>query len=303
VTGDFAVTAHYTLGLQGFIADGFWVGAFMPFYHMKLKNVVWTDQTKSINAADLQAQALLTNNLSANVSRMGKGLSLDAWSKSGPGDLTFIGGYRHSVRQYKPWIKNVAFNVRAGMMIPTGVKKDEDKVMFMPFGNDGSVGLLVGAGLDVNYLERVNAGIDVELMHVFNNTRERRIKTDTTQTDFLLLERTTVQKDPGFYQKFNIYVEPRLFWNVSVLAAYQHTKRGQDRYYVVSNDFSSTVANTAESLKTWSTHNMFLQLKIDTATKNETRFRPQISVFYQHPFNGKRSVQNKLVGLSCTLNF
>lgn len=302
VTGDFKVVFGYDFGIRYFLKKGFWLGAFTSFYKMKLENVAWADQTKNITADDVCTKTNITDNIFTNVNTLGSGLQLKNWNKEGFGDTVLMAGWQTTFLQRKQWIKKATPNIRFGVTLPTGVKKDEDKIMCMPFGNDGSVGIIIGAGLLLNYVDLVDAGVDVEFSHIFNNTRKRRIKVDVDQTDFLLLTKTDVQKDPGLMQKFNLFIEPK-FKKVSVRAAYQHVKRSSDHYYVTSNDYSSKIANTAEMLKEWTTHNVMIQFKIDTADENSNRFRPQFSLFYKHPFNGRRSVQTKQFGLSIMFIF
>jgi len=302
VTGDFKIAFSYQCALRYFLRKGFWIGAFASAYKTELKNVTWTDQTKNITADDTCTKTTITDNIFTNVNRLGSGLQLKDWDKFGFGDVVLMAGWQTTFRQYKQWIRSATPNIRFGVTVPTGVKKDEDKIMFMPFGNDGSVGIIIGAGLTLNYVDWVDAGVDIEFMHIFNNTRKRRIKVDADQTDFLLLTKTDVQKDPGFMQKFNVFIEPK-FKKVSVRAAYQHVKRSLEHYYIISNDYSSTVANTADMLKEWTTHNVMLQLKFDTASQDTNRFRPRFMLFYKHPFNGRRSVQTKQFGAGLTFSF
>ena len=291
------VSALFTL--HKVFHEHWFVGLSLPVYSMKLSNLSWADQTLNLNLADTLTKTLLTNNLAANVARLGNNLTLQDWSKTGPGDVACIGGYRHNFFQNKPWIKEVMVNVRAGFTLPTGLTQDEDLLMNMPFGNDGSVALIVGGGLELNLKQRVRAGLDVNFLHTFNNTRARRIKVDSTQTDFLLLTKTDVQKDPGFFQEFNIYLEPKIIEGLSFLWGYQYKKKGKDHFYVVSNAYSSTIANTAESLKEWTMHSMLLQSKValDTLTGNERA--PHCSLFCTVPFNGLRSLQ--VVDLGCSI--
>lgn len=303
VKADFKVSWSYQLAARYFIGNDWWVGAFIPFYKTKLKDVTWTDQTKAITAEDDDVKTNITNDLFTNIATHGQGLSLQGWSKVGPGDLVLMGGWQHDFVQYKPWIKGVKGHIQVGMAFPTGVKKDEDKIMSMPFGNDGSTGLLVGAGLDINFKHRVNAGIAVDFMHVFNNTRDRRIKLHADQTEFLLLKKTPVHKDHGFTQRFVLFCEPQLFKGISLRFSYQHIRRGNDTLYVVSNDYSSTIANTTEAAKEWTTHTFFSQLKWDFATDENNKEKAQLNLFYQHPFNGRRSVQNRSFGCGIVINF
>ncbi len=303
LTGEFAVPFSYQAGARYHFKKGFWIGAFIPVYKMEFKNVVWTEQTQNLTADDLATKTLITNDFFANVDRLGDGLYLRDWDKIGCGDLAFMAGWSESYRQYKQWIKSVTPGLRVGVTLPTGVKKDEDKVMSMPFGNDGSIGVLVGGGLTINYINRFDFGLDLECMHVFNNTRARRIKVDADQTEFLLLAKTDVQRDPGFFSRFMIFGDAKIVKGLSARIAYHHRKRSADTLYIKSYDYSSAIANTAESLKEWTTHNALFQLTWDTATEETNKTRPQFTAFYMHPFNGRRSVQAKQVGIGFTLSF
>jgi hypothetical protein len=301
VAGDFQITNSFLFGARYHINNDFWIGAFMPAYNARLKNVVWTELTQS--PGDTLVRQNITNNFHENVDRLGQGLNLKDWEKSGFGDLSVRGGWTGKFVQYKPWLKRVDTSVKVGFTFPTGVEKDEDKIMSVAFGNDGTVGLIVGAGLDLNFKHWCDAGVQVEFMHLFNNTRQRRIKTHAQQTEHLLLRKTAVNVDHGFTQKFNLYVEPQIFKGCSVRLAYQHIKQGGTTLYVVSNDYSSTIANTAEGIKEWTTHNVILQAKYDMATQENNKRRPQLSLYFNHPFNGRRSVQTGSIGCGVTFNF
>ena len=302
-TGNLSMPISSIFTVQKSFGNHWFVGLSLPIYSMKLSNLQWSDQTQNVTFADNLAKTLITNNLAANVERLGSGMQLRNWSKTGPSDITILGGYRHSFVQNKPWIKNVTVNVRSGFMLPTGLTCNEDLIMNFPFGNDGSVGLVVGAGIDVDFKQIVDAGIDVEFLHVFNNTRNRRIKVDANQTDFLMLTKADVQKDPGFFQKFNLYVQPKICAGFSFLCAYQFTKKGKDHLYVISNSYSSTIANTAESLKEWTMHSFVIQPQLDFSAITDWQKAPQCALFCKIPFNGARAVQTPTVGFSLTVDF
>ena len=55
------------------------------------------------------------------------GLDISSWSKTGIGDLSLMVEWLRDFPQPKPLLKNVRLNLRGGISIPTGVKKDEDK--------------------------------------------------------------------------------------------------------------------------------------------------------------------------------
>jgi hypothetical protein len=303
VTGDFKIHVSMLTSFRWYVTNNWWAQVNLPFYKVDLKNLTFIDQTQSITADDLAVKAQITDNLATNVARLGNGLNLESWGKTGLGDLVIMAGWSNKYYQRKLWIKRVDPAIRFGLALPTGVKKDEDKVMFMPFGNDGASALIIGGGLTINYINRIDAGFDVELMHVFSGTKLRRIKVDNDQTDFLLLTKTETQKDPGFIQKFTLFIEPKIGYGVSARFAYQHIRKGDDHLYVISNAYSSTIANTARSLKEYTMHNLIAQLKFDLAREDAQFNRPQFTAFFIQPFNGRRSIQTQQFGIGMTLSF
>ncbi|MCL5875835.1 MAG: hypothetical protein M1114_05170, partial [Candidatus Dependentiae bacterium] len=94
-----------------------------------------------------------------------------------------------------------------GFNLPTGKKQNEDLLMAVPFGYDGAYGIFGGAGIDILLAYIMKLGLDVELLHLFGNTRERRIKTNIDQTELLLLQKVSAYKDWGLYQRFNLYAK------------------------------------------------------------------------------------------------
>ncbi len=303
-TGDFHIPFMGSLTAFGYVYKGVWLGAFLPLISMKMNNVQWEDLTQNLTLDDALTHQLLTNNLATNVALLGDGLSIGDWQKTGVGDLALFAGWRQGFYQDKRWLKEVRVNIRLGLICPTGVKKNEDIAVSLPFGNDGAFSIPFAAGLDLRFRTFFWAGVDVTFMQIFNNTRVRRIQTDTTQTNLLLLQKTNARRDYGLTQMYNLYFEPIIYKGLSFRAAYENIKHGQDKLYILSNNFSSNIANGAVSLQEWTTHDFFLQLKLDTGyNRNDARYKPQFMLFAKLPFNGKRSLQVSLVGFEFTCSF
>lgn len=283
---------------------GVWFGAYLPVISMKINNVEWVDQTQNLTLDDALTHQLLTDNLAANVAQLGDGLSIGDWSKTGVGDMALYVGWRQGFLQEKQWLKEVTVNIRLGLICPTGVKKNEDIAVSLPFGTDGSFALPFAVGLDLRFRKFFWAGFDATFMQIFSHTRMRRIQTDAGQTDLLLLQKAEARRDYGFTQMYNLYFEPILYKGFSIRAAYENIKHAQDKLYVVSNLYASNVANGAAALQEWTTHDFFIQAKLDTGVGREnTRFKPQMMLFAKIPFNGKRSLQVSLVGFELTCSF
>ncbi len=294
------------IGARAFFKDTWSVSAYLPIYAMELDNVCWVDQTKNVSDEDARVKDLLTDNFFTNVESLGNGLDLTGWKRSGVGDLTVLLEWFRDFPQAKPMLKNVRVNWRAGLGIPTGLRQDPDRVFAIPFGYDGAFSLPFGLGLDLHFAFYLRAGFDVQLTHVFGNTRLRRIKTSDDQTDLLLLEKMEVYKDFGLTQQFNLYAQLyKVFKGFSCLIGYQFIKHGKDEIALCAgSDFSAATANNAEHLKEWTMHQIVVRADYDIGSHfDEPPIYPRLSLFAQLPFNGKRVAVTSNIGLTLAFDF
>lgn len=283
-------------GSWQFCSD-FLLHVFVPVYSYQLKNLIVTDLTQDLTQEDDRVKILLTDTIVQQVQQLGN-LSLCNWDRTGIGDITLFVEWFRDFPQQKEMIKTVRLNWRLGLGIPSGAKEDENLLFAFPFGNDGSFSLPFGIGLDVTYNFPLRIGFDVQLTHIFGNARARRIKTDVNQTDLLLLQTARVYKDFGLIQRFNLYGElHKLLCNTSLLFGYQFYKQGTSELSTKGNQFSNAIANTAQSLREWTVHNLFLKIHYDGNQWYPQRgFLPEVSVYARMPFNGQRSIANTAVG-------
>ncbi len=303
--GDFKARGFGLAGRYHFPYD-ITFGLHLPVYDMELKNVKFVDQTPDTTAEDTVVKTELTSQLVQRVKEFDPDLNLTGWHQLGLGDLVLMAEWYRCFPQGKPILKNVSLDMRLGLQLPTGVKKDINEIAFVPFGCDGAVGLIFGGGIDLTWFDVFRGGLDIEFVHLFGNTQNRRIKVDRNQTEFLLLAKAMAHKDFGFTHRFNLYLEGnRIYRGLSASLTYQFWKHDDDKLSICTNIFSNDIANTAESLKEWTMHNLIFKVGYDFQcdVSSESSFKPQVSFFYKLPFNGKRSILCNTVGALFTLNF
>ena len=150
-----------------------------------------------------------------------------------------------------------------------------------------------------------NPRTSAQFLQLFGTTKERRIKTDTDQTDLFLLAKTKTFKEIGFNQRFNLYLEAHKFFRgFSFRAAYEYFKHGEDKIWLFDNQFSNFPANTAQSLRGWTTHEILFILKYDPIDYWKCKnFVPRVDLFYKYPFNGTRAVLASTIGVDFSLSF
>lgn len=303
--GDLKLNFAVAFGAAVRFWDYFRFAAYLPVYSMKLDNVCWQDKTQTISAADMRVKQDLTCPLFKVVHDLGC-LDLQGWNRTGLGDLALFVEGSKDFMQMRPFLKNVRVNGRVGLSLPTGLREDEDKTFAIPFGFDGAVGIIWGGGLDLTFGCYVKAGFDVQLTHLFGNTRSRRIKTDIQQTELLLLQKVPAYIDWGLMQRFNLYLELyKILGGFSFLTGYQFIRNGDDRLAFANCTFSNEVANTARSLEESTMHQLVLNATYDIAEHlcDDTMVKPSLSVFSRIPLMGKNVALIPTVGAIISFDF
>lgn len=305
VCGDLRQLASFSFSLRWFFTRAFSLGFYLPFYSMRLSDVCWRDLTQDINEQDFRVKKLLTDDFFYNVCQLG-GLDLGGWQRTGPGDATLMLEWYKDFRQGKPLLKSSRLNWRVGLTLPTGLRTDEDKLFAIPFGYDGSFSIPYGLGLDLIFGNHLRLGLDVQLTHIFDNTKTRRIKTNLDQTDLLFLEKTCAHKDWGMVQRFDLYAELyRFLSGLSARVGYQYLKQGDSTLSFPTNEFSARIANTAQSLQDYTFHLIMPRLTYDFQANlsSDCAARPQLGFFGRFPFNGKRVALVSTVGVVLSVDF
>ena len=294
---DVVVSTEYKL------PKNFRIAAHVPIYFSSLDNVVWEDMTPNAHAV---IKNNLTNDIADNVKNMGKTLDINGWSRIGIGDISLMGHWNRFFPQFKPWLRNVEVALKGGLSIPTGLKANEDKILSVPFGLDGSAGMIFGGDLNLYWFDYLKGGIKAEFLYQFGNSKERRIKTHADQTDLFLLEKVYARKEFGFTQHFALnFGVFRVLKGAFLNATFDHWRHGDDSLTIEDNSYSSATANTAISLEEWSLNTLQLNAGYDFGfvCSEDSRFIPKISIFCKLPLKARRAVLGNVFGLQLNVKF
>lgn len=304
--GDLNLDAAFAVGLRYFVRDYVSVSAYLSFYQMRLSNLCLRELTEEIVAPDFRVKDYLTNNFCNNVNTLACGLDLSNWKRTGVGDLALLTEFSHIFSQpMRQFLKGVTLNGRLGLSLPTGLIKDEDKIFAVPFGYDGSVGIIFGGGLDVNLGYYFQTGFDVQLIHLFGNTRDRRIKTASEQTELLLAAKIPVYKDWGLTQRFNLYGKFTVGSGLSLLFGYQFFQHNDDEISCSDCSFSNDIASDSRQFFESTIHQVVINLSYDARMqmKQDACVWPYVSVYARIPFNGINSAPISTVGMVVSFDF
>lgn len=297
--GCFRVPLNLMFAARYHFSHGISFGFFLPVYTMELTDVRWKEKSNS---------KVFENRLQEDFTQLVSDLAqlkLRSWKRTGIGDFLSQVSWTQNFPQARPLLTNVQVQLRFGVSVPTGEKQDEDKVLALPFGNDGSWGLQFAGGLNLTFCHYLRGGIDAEFLFLFGNTRNRRIRVDCHQTDLLFLTKDQAFREFGFSQQYNIFLETCNFFRGTRLRLnYQYLKRNEDRLFICNDRIDSFIANDAESLQDWTAHSFIVGVGYDFARDiPQSPFIPSLLGWFKWGFNGKRALLANTLGVTLSVSF
>lgn len=231
-------------------------------------------------------------------------LSTEKVTTTGVGDVAIMGSWRHWFRQDKELIRGVELFAQFGISLPTGKERDEDKAFSMALGGDGAFGIPVGLGLNVQFINTIRAGLNVDFLAYLDKTRERRLKTISPQSELFLLNKGKASRDAGLNWQFYLYLQSHHFiGGLSAKAAYQYLRHDADRLSPRDNGFTYDVVNASNRLSEWYAHNVIFSLDYDHVDPQDHLVVPHLGVFYKLPVAGKAVIAMQSVGVTMGASF
>ena len=338
----FGLTLHATKGLPWIKMLGDWnLAVYLPVASRRVRNIRVTDKTENILAGGTPAQQsnnaahLFNQNLASNMQNY-FGQDLSATDVNGVGDLGIFLNWHHGKEIGDKYFKHFCGFARVGVSVPTGSKSHTAKPFRMPLGNDGAWGLSFSTGAKAELVENARLGIYFDGMVLFDTVQQRRVKTHTGQSEFMLINTAKVRKQHGFTFNTTPYLELNHFaGGVSAKLAYQYTQHNKDKLRLRDPKFEADlithlnaardgtvlpsfgdgpragtdytphqVINTANSLKRWDAHNIILQLTWDIARDVKSApGAPQLGIFYKRPLSGRNMIDTNVFGGHLAMNF
>lgn len=277
----------------------------VPVVRKQVNVLSMTNLTNTTNLPQLQD--LLTDaQMPGMTDFMAKygGLSAEKVTTSGLGDAAIMLSWRNWFRQDKELIRGVELFAQVGISLPTGKERDEDKAFSMALGGDGAFGVPIGLGLNVQFINTIRAGLNVDFLAYLDKTRERRLKTINAQSELFLLNKGKASRDAGLNWQFYLYLQSHHFLGgLSAKAAYQYLRHDADRLTPSDNGFSYDVVNTSNRLSEWYAHNFIFSLDYDHNDAQDQLVVPHLGVFYKLPVGGKAVIAMQSVGVTMGASF
>lgn len=282
----------------------FFIRVHVPVYKIKLDTVTWKYAGNNTTFADAAIEEKLVRNFQDDAKKLFN-LDTQGWSETHIGDMACMLDFTRDFPQGRQILRNVRSHLRVGLTLPTGGKSDENQLMSVPLGNDGSVSLPFGGGLDLNLSRYWQFGFRGNFEYFWGHEKKRRVKTFARQTTLLFPQAVDTFKNFGFVQKFNLYGQLfNLVGGCSLKVAYEYTKKSQDSLSVRESGFNYELVNTALDLEEKTSHFVLLMLNHDSGfTQYHGKMHPQFTAFVKIPCNGSYTNLATTFGLQATLEW
>jgi len=293
----------------GTVPGQFFLSLAVPFKSVSVSDVTWTDLTSP--TADGARNPIWINNLTSKLTDYVKAvgnLDIKKWDKRGMGDAEIYFGWSNSFAHSDGAVRKVDVHASIGLSLPTSVQRDYDYAFSSPFGNDGSWGIPFRIGYDVCLGDDLKLGSCFDALWLSTVSKTRRLKTDASQTDYLILTTGNVTSKPGVTWKATTNATYKLSEAFRMSVSYKYARHEADTLSCPPVGYDVAVINSLESLKAWSAQDLTLKAHFEGVfggTEEDDREGNSVvmSVFYTMPLTGLRTVKNSVAGVELYFSF
>lgn len=276
----------------------------LPVYNLKLSHVVWDYTGNNETFSGQQIQDELVSSFLQDAQNI-FGLNLSGWQTSGLGDLALLLDYIGDYPQGRTVLRNVRVHARLGLTFPTGLVANENLLMSQPLGNDGSMTMPFGGGLDINLGRYFQCGFRGQFSYIWGNEKLRRVPTFAGQTTLLFPTVMSTFKNYGITQTFDLYAQIyNAYAGLSLKLAYEYYFKTQDNISINRPGYNYNLLQSDLTLEEMTRHNMIVLLSFDSGfLEKHDKIHPQVGLFFNMPFNGSLATLASTVGVQLSLDW
>lgn len=283
-------------------------GVYIPFKTIKTEDISWEFIPHPDGLADFNIKAALADRLPYAMDTFAKGLNVDKFHAAGLGDVTTVLTWSDQYDQANEGLSKVGLFARAGIMFPTSQRCDKNNALAIPLGNDGAWGVPLSTGMDLMFENKLRLTAMADILFLFNEEAERRLRQSTYQTGMLLSETTVALRQPGNQLRISVLGERIQIADIlSLGVGYQGSWHSEDKYSVDDptwTDSDSGPINTTEQFQDSNYHNIIGHVGFNWEDADGTLHGPRLDLFYKYPLKmGKRVAAYKTLGANLTWSF
>ncbi len=223
-------------------------------------------------------------------------LSLEPINQTSVGDLSFMGGltcnYEHT--QYLDFIDTT---LKAGLLIPTGHKKNQNQILDIASGYDGHMGFEFYWTSSMGVFDWISVGLHASAILFAHRNKCIRIRTSKNQHGIIKLASVNARVSQGNLWELGTYFKADHFAKgLSLLLAYTFNKKRPDKVAPINASHpGQQIINDDIMLDGWKMHTLNLVLEYDINREQNERVYPRIQFFFNKVLGGRRIFNTRML--------
>jgi len=278
------------------LARGFYAQFYLPVRRFHVYSNCFRDCTPACDCPDRNNQVWqnFLDNFNAILERYC--LSTCGYKEADVGDLAIELGWSHSYQETTE-LDFVDLGFKAGVLFPTGKRRNVDRIFSIPFGYNGHYGIPISMDLAVGACEWMTLGVHFEAIPLIRRKQRIRVKTSPTQSGLIKLTKTCANVDPGTVLTGGAFFKADHFARcISFLVGYSFAHQGDDAVSLCDTIcIDSCAVCSDEQFKAWKMHTLNARVEIDFATES-CPYGFRVGFFYDWNFGGQRIFQTDVGG-------
>ena len=277
---------------------GFFVQAHLPVRWINISEIAHTDLSPATSTTGADQSNPIWQSFLINFSAILKkyNLSIAPIAKRGVGDLSILFGWTNNYEDTQE-IDYFDTTFRAGVLIPTGQKKNENLVFDIANGYNGHFAIPVSFDFAVGWYDWLTIGAHFGAMTFFQKTHTLRLKTDCAQSGLIALAQGKAHLTPGTLWELNAYVKAdHMVCGLSLLLGYSFANKSADSVQALDQTiFTPSILASDEQFLGWKMHTLQFLADWDFASYEHPCY-PHIGGFYNFIVGGKRIFNTNMIG-------
>lgn len=222
-------------------------------------------------------------------------------NQAGMFTTAFYGGFHTTFYDFKH-LDFIDFQIKAGIMSPQAMSKENKSILQFPFINNVNFGYPIILTTSIGILDWMTIGYNGAVIPWQSNMTTIAINNTTSQNTLLLSQSNLaiIQRGPLFTT--SIYIEADHFHqNLSTLVGYCYTRNSAYQITPIDQiNLETNLINQSSLLQPWSLGSFYIEFSIDFACQAKPN-APIVSVFCNIPVSGKLCPETNLFGGTCSL--
>lgn len=289
INGLFDYTETTLSAIQN-LTHGFFVRAFLPIRNFEIRDMQFVDVSPddtifpNRNTPEWQA-------VTQNFDRILDSYQLDRGNihEFGAGDLTLGCGWTHNYQETKH-LDFIDITLQGGILLPTGKKKNPDKIFSLPLGYNGHVGFPFGLELSIGAYDWLTLGCAVQGIAFIPRTGFIRLHTSLDDQGMIALFKDRASMHRGSIWQTGFFITADHFSRgFSLTGGYSFSCERPTRVYPEDfMRFDRRALRDMGQLRGFVMHNLHINAEYDFTQQN-WRLGPRVGLSWNKQLRGRRT--------------